>query len=475
MKSIPTNDRVSSAPTEALAQPRASLRRANVLVVYALLNYPLRSAVEDHLYSFGRFSDHRVFYINLAVRDFPKRLRELDFDLVIFHTSLLSTRWTPWLWRRVTARALSLPRRGEVRAAMPQDEFLRAAFVGKFVREAGVDIVFSVAPESEWPKIYPGLAAEGVTFHRVLTGYLDEHTVARIEGLAQIPGERDVTIGYRAWSAPPWLGRHGRLKIDVAGEFRRASAARGLAVDISTSSRDTLLGDDWFRFLGSCRYQLGVEGGASLLDLDGSVMERTEVYVADHSDASFETVEAACFPGRDGEVALFALSPRHLEAGAARTCQILVEGEYNGVLRPGVHYLEVKRDFSNLEQVLDSVERDEKRAELVENAHRDIVGSNHFTYRAFVDEVERLALRPIPARAGGDYDQTWRITTGLDRLSWRDVALRARAIQLGSQSLGPAVRRIRYARRRSASRDWGLAGENASRQTSATNARHSAE
>ena len=329
---IRTNDHGDGAFADATEERRTSSRRANVLVVYALLNYPLRSALEDHLYSFGRYSPHRVFYINLAVRDFPKRLREVDFDLVIFHTSLLSTRWTPWLWRQATARALSLPRRNEVRVAMPQDEFLRATLVSEFVREAGVEIVFSVAPESEWPKIYPGLQDGTVRFHRVLTGYLADHTLERVERLRRPLDDRPVTIGYRAGPPRPWLGRHGGLKVSVAERVRPAAAARGVEVDISTRTQDTLLGDDWFEFLSRCRYQLGVEGGASVLDLDGSIKDATEAYVAFHPQASFEEVESACFPDRDGELALFAMSPRHLEAAATRTCQILVEGSYNGAL-----------------------------------------------------------------------------------------------------------------------------------------------
>src|SRR5579872_3596531 len=137
------NHRSGAVPRES--KPGASEAHANVLVAYALLNYPLRSAVEDHLYSFGRFSRHRVFYINLAVRDLPQRVRETEFDLVIFHTSLLATRWVPWLWRKATKRAMSLPRRSEVRVAMPQDEFLRAQLVGDFLQQADVDVVLSVA------------------------------------------------------------------------------------------------------------------------------------------------------------------------------------------------------------------------------------------------------------------------------------------------------------------------------------------
>ena len=55
----------------------------------------------------------------------------------------------------------------------------------------------------------------------------------------------------------------------------------------------------------------------------------------------------------DGRLQLFAISPRHLEACATRTCQVLVEGEYSGVLRPGEHYIPVRKDLSNLDDVLE--------------------------------------------------------------------------------------------------------------------------
>jgi hypothetical protein len=223
--------------------------------------------------------------------------------------------------------------------------------------------------------------------------------------------------------------------------------SRDLSVDISTQATDTLLGDDWFRFLARCRYQVGVEGGASVLDADGSIRERTEAFMAHHPDASFEQVEAACFPGRDGEIALSAISPRHLEACATRTCQILLEGGYNGVLTPGVHYIELKRDFSNLDQVLDAVQSDELRAGIVENAYQDVVASGRYTYRGFVEEVERVALRTLSPRTTPEDESVWRITRQLDRLSWHDVAVRARALQFGLRVLGPAARRVRDARR----------------------------
>jgi hypothetical protein len=85
---------------------------------------------------------------------------------------------------------------------------------------------------------------------------------------------------------------------------------------------------------------------------------------------------------------------------------VLVEGDYSGVLRPHEHYIELKRDYSNLDEVLDLIERDEVREEITEAAYRDVIESGLYTYESFVDEVEDtiegiVARRPAaaPARA----------------------------------------------------------------------------
>jgi hypothetical protein len=117
-------------------------------------------------------------------------------------------------------------------------------------------------------------------------------------------------------------------------------------------------------------------------------------------ETSFEELEAELFPGRDGELSLFAISPRHLEACATRTAQILIEGDYNGILEPDRHYLPLRRDFSNLDELLDVVASDRGRAEeLAEAARRDIVASGEWTYERLVRDVER-ELPEAPRRGG---------------------------------------------------------------------------
>jgi hypothetical protein len=166
-------------------------------------------------------------------------------------------------------------------------------------------------------------------------------------------------------------------------------------MDISTDEADVLVGDDWYRFLLRCRTTLGVEGGASLLDRDGSICARTRAYVREHPNASFETIRDTCFPGQDGTLSLFAIGPRHLEACATRTCQLLVEGAYQGVLRAGEDYIPIRRDFSNLREVLRSIDDDALVRRVSQSAWQRVVRSGLYTYAGFVRAVERSIVDPV--------------------------------------------------------------------------------
>ncbi len=90
--------------------------------------------------------------------------------------------------------------------------------------------MFSVAPESEWEKLYEGLDRTRVGISRVLTGYLAPETLERIEEIVAASGERPIAIGYRSAKNSPALGRHGALKEEIGVRVREAAERRGLAV-----------------------------------------------------------------------------------------------------------------------------------------------------------------------------------------------------------------------------------------------------
>jgi hypothetical protein len=164
-------------------------------------------------------------------------------------------------------------------------------------------------------------------------------------------------------------------------------------------------------------------------------------YVAAHPGADFNEIEANCFPQQDGGLELFAISPRHLEACASRTCQILVEGSYNGVLRPGEHYIELRRDLANLDDVIDLVERDELRESITNDAWRDVVASGRYSYRGFVEEVQRVAISPGTSSASAPWIARYYVSA-LDRLSWIELALRVGLAPRVWASLSPLAKAL---------------------------------
>ncbi|MDR0605871.1 MAG: hypothetical protein LBG80_16395 [Bacteroidales bacterium] len=210
--------------------------------------------------------------------------------------------------------------------------------------------------------------------------------------------QRDIDIGCRARKLPFWLGRHGQLKYELIQKFVEVLPAYPeYNVDIqdtgtSDNDKNVLNGYDWIRFLLRCRTVVGCLGGSGLMDPDGSIVVHVNRYCADHPDASFEEVEQACFPGQDGKIHLCALSPRHFECAVTKTCQILMEGDY-GVFRPGIHYIELKKDYSNLNDVLKTIGDKAICEKIAQRCYDDIVNlsfpfsQNRNTYAWFANYI----------------------------------------------------------------------------------------
>lgn len=371
-------------------------KQYNILVVLDFaVRYPIpRATIRDMIYCYQKYSGHRVHYLNFAYCNrIPEHIRKTKFDLIIFNTLFLVGRWNVQRFAElIDSEEVRLLRNFDaVKIALPQDEFLHNEILCDFINEYNIDYVYSVAPESEWAQIYHKVNLEKVKFCRILTGYIDDDLIDKIHSLVSSSMERTIDIGYRSVYAT-WLGRHGYLKKRIADIFLVEAPKYGLAIDISTDKEDTFYGDEWYKFLLRCKYQLGVEGGSSILDRDGSIWKKTENYLSHHPNATFEEIEASCFPAEDGNLSLFALSPRNLECCTTKTCQVLIEGEYNGVLEAGKHYIELKKDFSNIKEVLEIIKNDKLRQEITERAYDDIVKSSKYSYRNFVKYIIDTSL-----------------------------------------------------------------------------------
>ncbi len=394
--------------------------KGRILVVYhRTVGFRARSTIDEHLYCFRRYVEGvRFDYFN-AANGFPRYLTWMRYDGVILHYTYMGIRWSrDWYleFRRVLEKRLASIRGYKV--AIPQDEYAETDLLWALCRDNGVKTIFTCFSEKDFATAYPKSETGVDHLITVHPGYIDELAAKKIQSIVEEEDRRPIDVGYRARKVPYWLGRHGQVKSEVGERFTGRLEGDSLVADVSNKDRDAFMGRDWYRFLCRCRVALGCEGGASLLDATGVIRPRVEAYVRQRPDATFDEVEAACFPGMDHNIELFALSPRHFECTITRTCQALVEGDYGGVFRPGEHYIEIKRDFSNLDQVIERIRDREYCRRIAERAYRDVYESGRYTYRVFANQVVDHVLARAESRVEGARRRRW-MESGIG--SWLSV------------------------------------------------------
>jgi hypothetical protein len=347
--------------------------------------------VVQHIEALSTLSEHDVYRFNPIDRPSASRLLDLgEFDAVAIHytISLVSSRYLPPpLPERLT-------RFEGLKLQFIQDEYRAVDAVTAAIRSLGIDVLFTCVPEPAAGVIYNS-RLPGITRVFTLPGYVPDELVGRRVARA---AERPIDVGYRGRDVPVWLGRLGREKTEIARAFLEHVAGTGLRCDISSREDHRIYGEEWNRFLASCRTTLGTESGASIVDFDGRLEALGKDYIARRPDATPEEIERDLTGPYEGAVVINTASPRLFEAAALRTAMILFRGTYGGVVEPERHYIPLEKDFSNIEDVVERLRDNAYLDELADRAYDDLVASGRYSLRAMVAEFDALVseqARPV--------------------------------------------------------------------------------
>ena len=338
------------------------------------------ATVTDHIESFRRYSRYPVWEVNTDL-GFPSGLADAPVGAVVLHYSLFHT-----LGYKLDEGFLRfLAGTDAYKVAFFQDEhhFCRQRFA--FLNEYAFDCVFTCLEPSEFDKVY-GRYTEVPRLVSYLPGYVSETMVDAAQRFALPDERRPIDIGYRGRSLAPYMGRAALEKREIAERFEQLAGDSGLRLDVTAREGERRYGDDWWRFLGSCKGTLGVEAGVSVFDLEDEA-SREYQRRASEGPVTIEQLERGPQGALEGNVYYRTASPRHFEAAAFRVCQILFEGRYSGVMEPGVHYIPLRKDFSNLDEVLATFRDPDARRGIAENARRDLIDSGRWSYERFVRSV----------------------------------------------------------------------------------------
>jgi hypothetical protein len=362
-----------------------------------------RSTTRQHLQALARLAEPAEVLTYNAVHGPPPWLRHLRFDAVVLHTTFLCMRWNIWFeqWKR---RCEWLADVDCLKVAFPQDEYDHAAVLDDWLDELGVSVICTVLDDTHRRELYPKLS-DRAAFYEVLTGYIDDESAKRFRARMLPRADRPHDLVYRARHPPYWFGSHSQLKHRVGEAVVAHAPAHSLAFDISTRMHETVLGDAWLDFLGTGRATIGTESGSSVVDPRGEIQSRIRELLHGDPTMSFEDVSLRMPPGWD-DYRCFAVSPRHLEAVVTKTAQILVEGRYSGVLEPERHYIPLRRDFSNLDEVLELARDRTLLDRIAEQAYEDVYLSGRFSSRELTAALGRVLVEHgRPRRRRGVLDR----------------------------------------------------------------------
>lgn len=239
--------------------------------------------------------------------------------------------------------------------------------------------------------------------------------------------DRKIDIGTRSARYGPYLGDNDRN--NIIDHFRQNTY--GLTVDVGEDNKVSQRFDrkGWRNFLDNCKATLATEAGSFYLESNDEMIGKIKKFLSKKSsdivlqkknlqvkrnyfslykffvnlvkntkgntifekldedlEADFSVIYEHFFRNVEkAPVYTKCISSRHFDAVGTCTLQIMYPGRYNDILKPNQHYFELKKDHSNIEDLL-SLLADSKRVQSMTSLTYDYVLENH-THRHRVESL----------------------------------------------------------------------------------------
>ena len=377
------------------------------------------TTIVEHIHAFPQFSQHH-YYVLSNRGDLPAWLQLSRFDGVIVHYSLIAC-YDNYLGADARRRIRDFD---GFKAVFVQDDYRWINDTVNALAYMRITALFPLAGPDIIDQVYSPERLPGVHRETVLTGYVPEELARRpVKPFA----ERPIDVGYRARKVPMWIGSHTLQKWQIADRFLADAPRYGLTVDLSYREEDRIYGEQWIEFVSSCKAMLGTESGASVCDFTGEIQRNVEEHMRRHPDATFDELRDRYFKDEDGRIMMNVISPRTFEAACLRTLMILYEGHYSGILEPWRHYVPLRADHSNMDEVVEILRTPAKAQEIIDRAYQEIALNPAYTFRAMVQRVDQIiadTYQPREERHGySPAEFAWRTaTTELDLTKYARVS-----------------------------------------------------
>jgi hypothetical protein len=254
--------------------------------------------------------------------------------------------------------------------------------------------------------------------------------------------ERPIDLGIKTGKYGNYIGDKDRN--EIVDYFKNQSEALGLKTHIDNGFSSKVGREAWVDFLNDCKGTIGNESGTWFSEPDDHTVIEIMYYVRDKlktkkppywfdlferflynyfplmpyrlldevyklfntklylmrfcqynryagvADYNYEEIYERFFKNHSKERSSRCISSRHFDAMGTKTCQILFDGKYNGILKPDEHYIRLNSDFSNISEVMRKFKDDEFRNALVDKTY-DFATSKHL-YKHRVEQFYKEVI-----------------------------------------------------------------------------------
>ena len=142
--------------------------------------------------------------------------------------------------------------------------------------------------------------------------------------------------------------------------------------------------------MSQCRSVLGTESGSNIFDFNGNLDLIIQNFTYMNPNASSDDIYKKLLEPLEIKNFMNQISPRIFEAIKYRCALVLFEGNYSGIIKPEKHYISLKKDGSNIEDVFRLLQDDSYVNSMTDQAYKDIIDTQNLSYYNFVKKIDSV-------------------------------------------------------------------------------------
>ncbi len=335
----------------------------------------------DYIEAFKKYSKYEIDVFDCYRRNISFDLNA--YDVVIVHYSIIivsDSYLTPY--NRFLLKIFQ-----GLKLLIIQDEHRWIDQTHACMQFIDFNFLLTVVPQSQIEKVYPRKKFPKLKKINVLTGYVSDN----LKAIKPIPHKsRKLDVIYRAHKVSACLGDLGFEKWDIAKKFNKYNKKYKLKSDVTYESKDRIYGQAWLDFLQTSKAALGTESGSSIMDFDDSLRKKMEKIESEQPSLGYGEIRKKYLGSLNGKINMNQVSPKIFEYAACKTLMILYEGKYSGFLKPMVDFVPLKKDWSNISDVIKILNDRNLCKKIVDNARINLIDSGKFSYANYIAKVDKL-------------------------------------------------------------------------------------